>query len=84
MESNEIVREQIFKIIKNQIKDNKPPETKKAYDRLIKQGFDDIQTKQMLAHCMSIELFEMLKFRKPYNRERYVKNLNKLPKDPSD
>ena len=84
MESNEIVREPIFKIIKNQIRDNKPPETKKAYNKLRKQGVDDIQTKQMLAHCMSIELFEMLKFSKPYNRERYVKNLNNLPKDPSD
>jgi hypothetical protein len=36
METNEVLREQIFEIIKNQLRDNNPPETKAAYDRLRK------------------------------------------------
>ena len=84
MESNEIMREQIFEIVNNQLRDNDPPETKATYNRLKKQGFDDLQTRQMIAQCIAVELFEVLKFKKPFDNERYIKNLNGLPKEPFD
>ena len=84
MEVNESLREQIFEIIKNQMKDNNPPETKATYDRLRKEGFDDSQTRQMIGQCLSVELFEVIKSGKPYNNERYTKNLKALPKEPFD
>jgi len=84
MEPNEKIREQVFEIIKNQLADNNPPETKATYDRLKKQGFDDFQTKQMIGQCIAVELFEILKFGKRFNNERYVKNLLGLPKEPFD
>lgn len=82
METNELLREQIFEIIKNQLKDNDPPETKATYDRLQKQGFDDFQTRQMIGQCLAVELFDVMKYGKPYNNERYIKNLLALPKEP--
>ena len=82
METNHKLREQIFEIIKNQIRDNDPPETKVTYDRLLKQGFDDFQTRQMIGQCLAIELFNVMKFGKSYNNERYIKNLKALPKEP--
>lgn len=84
METNDILREQIFEIIKNQIKNNDPPETKITHDRLIKAGYNDFQTRQMIGQCLSIELFEVIKNGKPYNNARYIKNLKKLPKEPFD
>lgn len=84
METNEKIREQIFEIIKNQLKDNNPPETKITYDKLRKQGFDDFQTRQMIGQCIAVELFEIFKFGKPFNNERYIKNLLELPKEPFD
>jgi hypothetical protein len=84
METNEKLREQIFEIINNQLKENNPPETKMTYDRLIKQGFDDFQTRQMIGQCLAVEIFEVLKFSKPYDNARYVKNLLALPKEPFD
>jgi hypothetical protein len=84
METNEVLRDQIFEIIKNQLKDNNPPETKTTYDRLRKQGFDDFKSKQMIGQCISIELFEIMKTSKPYNNARYIKNLKKLPEEPFD
>jgi hypothetical protein len=84
METNEILRDQIFEIIKNQLKDNNPPETKITYDRLRKQGFDDFQTRQMIGQCISVELFEIMKIGKPFNNARYIKNLKILPEDPFD
>ncbi len=84
METNEILRDQIFAIIKNQLRDNDPAETKITYDRLIKDGFDDFQTRQMIGQCLTVELFDVMKFGKPYNNERYIKNLKALPKEPFD
>lgn len=84
METNEKLREQIFKIIRNQLKKNDPPETKITYDRLLKKGFDDFQTRQMIGQCLAIELFDLFKFGKPYNNERYIKNLKALPKESFD
>ncbi len=82
METNEKMREQIFEIVKNQLKDNNPPEVKITYDRLIKEGFNEFQTMKLIGQCISIELFEIIKFGKTYNNQRYIKNLNKLPKEP--
>lgn len=82
METNEKIREQIFEIIKNQIRENNPPETKETYDRLIKKGFDDLQTRQMIGQCLAVELFDVMKYGKPYDNPRYIKNLLSLPKEP--
>ena len=84
METNEELREQIFEIIKNQLKDNDPPETQTTYDRLRKLGFDDFQTRQMISQCIAVELFEIFKFGKPIKDKRYVKNLKALSKVPFD
>jgi hypothetical protein len=84
MEINKELRDQIFEIIKNQLKANDPPETKATYDRLIDQGFNGFQTKQLIGQCIAVELFDIFKFGKPYNNERYVKNLIKLPIEPFD
>lgn len=84
MESNEIVREQIFEIIKNQLRDNTPPETKLTYDRLREQGYDDYETRQMIGQCIAVEIFDILKHDKTFSIERYVENLKALPKEPFD
>lgn len=84
METNEILRERIFEIVDNQIKDNDPPETKMSYDRLRKLGFDDFQTRQMIGQCIAVELYKVIKFKKLYDNKRYIENLIKLPKEPFD
>ncbi len=84
MEINENLRKQIFEIIKNQIKDNDPPETKATYDRLRSEGYDDFEARQLIGQCLAVELYNVMKFKKPYDNERYVKNLLALPKEPFD
>ena len=82
MIDNEEIRDQIFDIIKNQLKTNNPPETRITYDRLKKQGYDDLQTRQLIGQCISVELFQILKHGKPFDNERYINNLSKLPEEP--
>lgn len=84
MKQNEIMREQIFEIIRNQIKANNPPETKITFDRLKKLGYSDFVTNQLIGQCIAGELFRIMKFQEPFNESRYISNLKKLPKEPFD
>ncbi len=82
MESNEILREQIFEIIKNQIELNTPPETKQTLKRLIDIGYSDQDAKMLIGQCVVVELFNVLKLQKPFNNDGHVSNLKKLPEAP--
>jgi len=84
METNEIVREQIFEIIKNQMNENNPPETNRIFTSLIKKGYTEYEARQLLGQCIAVELFDILKYKKPFDKKRYIKNLNNLPKEPFD
>ena len=82
MESNEIVRETIFKVISNQLRLNKPPETKLTLKRLKELGYSDLDAKKLIGQCLAVELFRVLKNQTPYDETKYVTNLKNLPKEP--
>ena len=84
MESDKILREQIFGIIENQIKNNDPPETKMTFKRLIKEGYNESDTKKLIAQCVAVELFDVLKNGKTFDEKRFIRNLKQLPKEPFD
>ncbi len=76
------LRDQLFEVIDNQMKGNDPPETKLTYERLRNEGYDDFETKQLIGQCLAVEIFDVLKIRRLFDRERYVRNLNRLPEEP--
>ncbi|HLF63563.1 MAG TPA: hypothetical protein VI603_07415 [Saprospiraceae bacterium] len=84
MKVNKILREQILQIIDNQIRQNDPAETRITHDRLTQMGFSDVETKQLIGQCVMVELFEVMKYLKPFNEARYIKNLRNLPNEPSE
>jgi len=84
MESNEIIREQIFEIINNQIRSNNPPETDQTLKRLKKLGYNDTDARKLIGQCLSFEIFNLLKYQKPFDLSRYISNLKKLPQEPNN
>ncbi len=84
METNLKLRNEIFKIIENQIEANDPPETLKTFKKLKDQGFNDFEVKQLIGQCVAVEIYNVMKFKKPFDKERYIKNLNNLPKESSE
>ena len=84
MEINVELRNQIFKIIANQLRNNDPPETKLTFKRLKEMGYTDFVVKQFIGQCVAVELFNKLKHKKPFDEKRYVSNLKKLPDEPFD
>ncbi len=82
MEVNKELREKIFNIINDQLSEESPPEVKIAYQRLTKEGFVDIQSRQLIGQCVLVELYEMIKTNRPFDLERYKRNLKSLPRKP--
>lgn len=84
MKSNEIVRNEILKIVDNQLRANDPPETRQTLERLKQLGYSDDDARKLIAQCVAIEVFRTIKDKTPYNHNRYLANLNKLPNEPFD
>ena len=76
------MREQIFEIIRNQMDMNDPIETKLTYDRLLGEGYDEFAVMQYLGQCVAVEIYDAIKYQKPFDEARYVRNLKKLPEEP--
>lgn len=62
-----------------QLRDNKPPETKKTYERLIAEGMSERDAKLLIASAIAFESFNIVKTGAPFNKERFVRHLNMLP-----
>jgi peroxiredoxin family protein len=77
-----IVRETILEIVQNQIRDNDPPETKRTLERLAAAGISEPEAIKMIGCAVTAEIFDILKNRQGFDRERYVRNLGRLPRLP--
>jgi peroxiredoxin family protein len=78
----EIVREALFEVIENQIRDETPAETKRTYNRLIANDYSHEETMKLIACVLTTEIFEMLKHREFFNEARYSAALQALPEYP--
>ena len=70
--------EALVEAVENQIQDNDPPETKMTLERLMSLGESRENAMRYIASVLSIEIFEALKNKSPYNEERYLRNLGNL------
>ena len=80
MESNNRLSAAIIQVVETQIETNDPPETKQTYERLLSEGFSEQISKELLGTVVIAEVFGVMKDGKPFDIDRYVTALNKLPK----
>ena len=69
----------IPEVVRYELRDGIPPETRQTYERLIKAGKTDKETRVLIGCVVSSEIFEVLKDEQPYDRDRYVAALERLP-----
>lgn len=81
MKANPEVSTIILQIVDHQINEKNPPETKLTLDRLIKEGHNKKYAKKLIGYCLLTEMNRMMKFNEMFDNERYIKNLNNLPKE---
>lgn len=79
-----LLREAIFEVVENQIRDRDPPETQATFDRLLRQGFTEEEAMRLIGCVVSSEMFHILREGKPFDLSRYVAMLDALPRLPWD
>lgn len=81
-EHNPYLKMAIMETVDNQLRDNDPPETKQTYERLVSEGFSEVQARELIAAAMTSEIYDILKKEEPFDHARYAATLKRLPKMP--
>ena len=55
MEENTYLKSAILEVVENQLQANDPPETRQAYDRLISEGYSEVEVKKLIGCVVSSE-----------------------------
>jgi len=80
--ANPHLKAAFLQVVDNQLKGNDPPETRETFNRLVAQGISEGDAKLYIAQAVCVETYDILKHKRPFNRQRYVKNLARLPEPP--
>ena len=81
-EGNPYLRAAIMEVVENQLCNNDPPQTLQTFRRLTETGYSEEEAKRLIGCVVSAEIFDVLKKNEPFNLDRFVKALNKLPEMP--
>jgi hypothetical protein len=73
------VRQAIFDILDNQLRDNDPPETRQTLDRLKMLGYPELEARRLITYVILGELNAVMKEQRPFDREGFIAALNRLP-----
>lgn len=82
MNNRDLLRETIFEIIRSQLRENNPPATKETFDRLVNDGYSNDEARRLIGCVVTKEVLDVWKTKEPYNEDRYVRALQKLPELP--
>ncbi|HZE69179.1 MAG TPA: hypothetical protein VE135_06585 [Pyrinomonadaceae bacterium] len=80
--SSPLLNKAIFEVVDNQIRDGNPPATKETFDRLVGEGIARDEARRLIGYVVASEIFDILKHQQPYDEDRYVTALRKLPELP--
>ncbi len=83
-EDGQRLKATILEVVENQLRDGDPPETRETLDRLMREGHSEADARLLLGQVVTVEVYCMWKERKPFNRERFVRNLKGLPAEPQE
>lgn len=81
-EHNPRLKKAILQVVSNQLRMNKPPETKQTLNRLISEGYSRQNARELIGAVVSAHIYEMLKEQHEFDNTKYIEDLKRLPKLP--
>ena len=78
-ETNPRLAAAILEVVDTQLRDGTPPETRQTFDRLVAAGYTPEGARQLIAHVVVHEIFNVMARGERYNAERFVAALHRLP-----
>lgn len=83
-ESSPRLKAAFMEVVDNQIRDNDPPETRETLNRLISQGISKQDARIYIGQAVCVEVWDIMRNKKAFNRERFIRNLKNLPEEPTE
>lgn len=83
-ETNPHLKAAFMEVVDNQLRDNDPPETRYTYNRLIAQGISKDDARIYIGQAVCVEVWDIMRNKREFNRERFIRNLNNLPEEPTE
>jgi hypothetical protein len=83
-ETNPKLGKTILEVVRNQIRDDDPPETRQTFERLKSEGYTSDEARRLISTAVPVELFHIMRDRQSFDRERFAWNLSHLPREPWD
>ena len=83
-ETNPELGKTILQVVKNQIRDNDPPETRQTVERLRAGGYTVDEARRLVSTAVTVEIFHIIRDHEAFNRKRFLWNLAHLPREPWD
>lgn len=68
----------ILEVVNNQLKDNDPPVTKQAYEKLLGAGYSASEAKEKIGAVVLTEIYDVMKENQPYDEKKYAEALNEM------
>ena len=83
-DTNPHLKAAFLEVVESQIRDNNPPETRETLSRLMAEGHSREDAVLLIAQAVCVEVYTILKTKKEFNHDRYVRNLSALPQEPGE
>ncbi len=79
MSQGERLKTLIIQVVDNQLRMNKPPETRETLDRLISEGYSKEDAKELIASVVARHIYTVMKDQTMFDEALYVQQLKRLP-----
>jgi len=83
-EGSPILKEVFMEVVENQIRDGDPPETRETLERLKSEGISEEDARLYIGQAVCIEVWDIIRNKKKFNRTRFLNNLKALPAEPEE
>lgn len=77
-ETNPRLKKLLLQVVDNQLRDNNPPATRKALERLMAAGYSKQIAKERIAAAVVEEIWYILHDHRAFDLEEYEEKLNRL------
>jgi hypothetical protein len=69
----------ILGVVDQQIRDQRPPETRRTFERLIARGYAPEDARRLIGNVVAQEIFAVMQQGEAYNELRFIAALQGLP-----
>lgn len=84
MTDQALVRHAVVEMLDAQVARDDPPEVRRTLARLVGAGYSKDAARNFVACILAVEMREVIDARMPFDYERYLENLERLPRLPGE